>query len=399
MKLRQNKTPAVRAKSRRFRRNLRRSRQRFGATLLLVFLALPVTTQDALPGAGSETSAELSFTQTIIPHEIYTGDTVTIQLTFTDSNLYPVLFDDSALNDEIELTPSDALRNSVNPENAFIKSARIAPSSSAAGGFTLFIELIPWKPGPLSFGKLNLAEAFIPPPGGDAQNPAGVFAIELSPIEVHSISQRLNARSIRPPVSPILLPKTNYYLWLFSILGVLAISTLFTVILKAPLILRYLRRVKRRIALFINAQHTKRLLSAALKHTDDDKTFAGTWQEIMRKYLSFRFSAPCASVPASKIALVIPETDVPAIMAQAESLCAAFTRTDYIRFAAGSIDSKLLPEEDHKAGFAPGERELIVSKAFEIIDCFESNEGEKQDSSLRRQDAIREAPLRRSGNA
>ena len=52
-------------------------------------------------------------------------------------------------------------------------------------------------------------------------------------------------------------------------------------------------------------------------------------------------------------------------------LVSLFTRTDYIVFAQGSIDSRLDPPQEHVAAFADGERKEIVMITSKCIDGLE----------------------------
>ena len=54
-----------------------------------------------------------------------------------------------------------------------------------------------------------------------------------------------------------------------------------------------------------------------------------------------------------------------------EKLSALFLRTDYIRYAAGSIDSMLLPAEEHKAEFIDGEKKSLIEMSLNILDGLE----------------------------
>ena len=65
------------------------------------------------------------------------------------------------------------------------------------------------------------------------------------------------------------------------------------------------------------------------------------------------FGFDFSTVPSSRIAKVISNVTGDMLDEKEESvvmsICAMFVRTDYIRFAQGSIDSKLLPSNEHKA--------------------------------------------------
>ena len=117
-----------------------------------------------------------------------------------------------------------------------------------------------------------------------------------------------------------------------------------------------------------------------LKKKISDSEFCESWQKIVRAYLEFRFKISFASVTGRNIEKKI-QTVTGGYMTDRqeeniELLTSLFVRTDYIRFAEGSIDSKMLPMEEHQASFLKGEKKSMISSMHGIIDTFEKEEAD-----------------------
>ncbi len=59
-----------------------------------------------------------------------------------------------------------------------------------------------------------------------------------------------------------------------------------------------------------------------------------------------------------------------------EEIMQSFIRTDYIRFAFGSLDSQTFPREEHEAVFLAGEKENLVKRTVKDIETLEKEEEE-----------------------
>ena len=111
-----------------------------------------------------------------------------------------------------------------------------------------------------------------------------------------------------------------------------------------------------------------------------DIDFACTWQQIMRTYLEYRFGTSFSSVTARSFASVISSMTGDMLNMEQEnavlSLQGFLQRTDYIRYAGGSIDSLQLPAEEHRAEFMNGERENIIEVSISDVEGLEFREKE-----------------------
>ena len=195
-----------------------------------------------------------------------------------------------------------------------------------------------------------------------------------------SLAEKLGAKTLRPPKPPVVLPNTNYFLWFFLVLAVMLFSLLCIAVIRLPELVRKYRAFRKKLEFYKNAVRTKRLLNILLKKKISDSEFCESWQKIVRAYLEFRFKISFASVTGRNIEKKI-QTVTGGYMTDRqeeniELLTSLFVRTDYIRFAEGSIDSKMLPMEEHQASFLKGEKKSMISSMHGIIDTFEKEEAD-----------------------
>lgn len=315
----------------------------------LVLAATCAAAADALP-----------FTQSADPIEAYIGDPFEITCRFEGADALPLAGGETRA---LGISAWDVLENA---DDAFLESATLAREGR---GFSLSLRLVPWKVGEISFKEIDIGAAC----GAAPAEGAGPVVLKPEAVEVLSVCNRLGARDLRPAVPPHLLPNTNYYIWGAAVSAAFLLTLLFAAALKASSIRGAFRRLARQAARILCARRAKRKVARALKGQSDDRAFAEAWQKIMREYLGAAFGASFASVPASALAAAAryagkanDETG-----AAFDALGALFSRTDYIRYAAGSVDEKVPPEEEHRARFSDGERRAVASETFGIIDRFE----------------------------
>lgn len=333
--------------------------------LALIFLAFifPCSAQN------SEKENNDSTLQVMVPRDVFIGDSGQIQYSFR----CPVdffAFSESSSNEvlEINLKAEDFLED---PLSCLVKKTTL---SRTGINYNLCITFIPWKTGIIKFRKFNLEEICRKEKGKVSAD----FNIELSPVVILSLAEKLGATTLRPAKAPEVLPYTNYYVWFFIVLAVILFSLFCTAIIKLPEILRKWKEIKTKISFYKNAVKTKRHLNILLRKKIPDADFSEQWQIILREYLEYRFKSPFASVTGKNIEYKIYKI-TGGMMSEkqekaVEELTAHFVRTNYIRFASGSIDSKMLPAEEHQAGFVNGEKKSLILSTHKIIDAFEKEE-------------------------
>lgn len=334
--------------------------------LLLFFPLFPAFAQSS---SEEENDSTL---QVMVPRDVFIGDSGQIQYSFRSPVDFFVFTETVASNNEtleIDLKPEDFLEDPV--------SCRVIKTTLSRTGinYNLCITFVPWKTGMIKFKKFNLEEIC----ARSKENYSADFNIEFTPVMILSLAEKLGAKTLRPPKAPEVLPYTNYYLWFFLVLAVTLFSLLCIAIIRLPELIRKWRLLKAKIGFYKNAVKTKRHLNILLRKKIEDDEFSRQWQMIVRAYLEYRFRAPFASVTCRNIELKIMQITGGMMSGSQESavekLTGLFVRTDYIRFASGSIDSKMLPMEEHKAGFVDGEKKSLIASTHKIIDAFEKEEG------------------------
>ncbi|MBQ2529008.1 MAG: hypothetical protein II584_01430 [Treponema sp.] len=348
--------------------------------------------------------------QFVLPSEVYVGDEVQLQYTFNSGVDFFALADSKHIDGDV-LYINPALKPFADSEERY--NVNEVSLHRAGMSYTLLIKFIPWVTGELSFPEFNLSacclgkdativekpaepEASENEGGSDGKvfeeqvdtmaidsgiNPAP-YRIKVHPVTVISLVEKLGAVSLRPPVSPLLLPGTNYIIWTLIVVGVLLLFGICFVIAKIRAIQNFWYNLCERLGLIRMSKLTRRHLKKLRVKKCTDAEYAAEWQKIMRTYLDSRFGVPFGSVTTKRIASVIfnvtggmlSEVQEDAVL----SIVSLFTRTDYIIFAQNSIDSKQLPVETHEAAFNEGERAGIIDSTNKAIDGLEKVEEEKE---------------------
>ena len=103
----------------------------------------------------------------------------------------------------------------------------------------------------------------------------------------------------------------------------------------------------------------------------------GTYSFSSEKYSVVPLSGKSVldSIPTSKLMKefnkLTADTMSDSAIENVEELISVFYRADYIRFAAGSIDSKRLPVQEFSAELQEGEAKKLLNQIRKIINCFE----------------------------
>lgn len=331
--------------------------------LIFIFANLNLNAQNSV-----EIDLE-SVSQIIVPKEIFIGDEGQLQYSFRTPVDFFAIASSSALNGNelaLDFTNLDLL---VEKNSCTIKNAVLVRNGL---NYNLCISLIPWKTGKIEFKEFDLMTLCLKENFSENK-----FMIHLNPIIIPSLSEKMGITNIRSPLNPLILPGTKYLVWLGIFLLILFLVLVAFAIIKLNVIIKKFRLLKSKIGFRRNARNVKKGLNKLLKLKSkiDDKNFAMNWQRLMRTYLEFRFGSSFASVTGNRIVQYILKLTGDCAndeqFSALEELASLFIRTDYIRFAEGSIDSQLLPAELHQAVFGSKERASILDKTFSIIDVFE----------------------------
>lgn len=249
-------------------------------------------------------------------------------------------------------------------ESCFIQKASL---ENSGGRWTLTLNFIPWQPGTLVFPPMNIADAVrFSLEKNDGVEP---FFVELNPVEINSISEKAGVTNLRPAQGPFFLPGTTFLLIFFSFVFLVAAVLLTVLAVKFSLLADYCRSKKNLRQIKKVSGKTVRSLKKLLKSKNCDRKFCRDEAVVLRNYLSKRFDPLFNSLPAKdlysgfeKIAGgKLSETQDDGALKFAE----IFARTDYIRFASGSVES-----EFNETKLLDGERQSLVEKGISAVNLF-----------------------------
>ncbi len=307
--------------------------------------------------------------QLIVPPELYVGDVGQLRYSFNTPIDFFALADSSYIKDDILYLNTDS--------SAFVSASgqyEVKEASLQRYGvtYTLLITFVAWQPGYINIPPFDLYEYCTYNSELDIKEP---FTINLEPIFISSITEKTKDFALRPPVPPLLLPESKYFVLILGVIFFLILFALCWILIRFHFVIANILALKDKIGFMRNEGRTKKLLKSLLVKKYDDKDFASSWQQIMRSYLNNRFHTSFISVTSNNIFNYINSLTNGLLDNKAEeaaiTLSSLFIRTDYIIFAYGSIDSLLLPAEEHRASFTLDERKEIVQKSIDCIYLFE----------------------------
>lgn len=320
---------------------------RYLPVLFCVCVLFPLYAEDSSPSAP---------VQTLVPKEIFVGDTAQLSYSFQSQTDFYTLARLGGGASKIDggILYFDISGGYFRQMDPYCSVTQLS-MRQVGMTYTLVLNFIPWRTGRLEFIPLDMAKLC----KSDCD-----IEIRLDAIEVLSLSEKLGVTSLRPAASPLLLPGTNYIVWILIVLLVLLFALIALLAMNFSAALKRAVLFRERVGYRRNAFRTKRGLRKLLKAEKDDPDFARDWQLVMRGYLSYRFGTSFSSVTSKDIYKSISLTTGDMLNMEQEnavlSIQSVFIRMDYIRYAKDSPDSRKLPAEDHEAAFASGERNRLV---------------------------------------
>lgn len=320
--------------------------------------------------ALAEVFSDSETSEILIPKKIYVGDTAELRFTFRSSI---ELFEDSPGTDEKNIPLSNLPFDSDNSD--FTLSGLTLQKNGFF--YTVVFTFIPWRTGFVDIPSFDLLSL-------SGKNSAVPLLIDPNPVEVSSVLSNSEENEIRPPFSPLLVPGTVYFVWGIIILCVILFVILAVLIAKRKDISGFFKRKMVQLSYAKNARRAlrelKRLETKSGKFSD--KEFAFLYQKIFRKYFSGRLGISFESVVSRDFPKAFLEA-TGGFMSEdrtekSEEITGIFFRTDYIRFAEGSLESERFPSSENSASFQDGERKRILEKGREVIFSFENNKRPKE---------------------
>ena len=324
---------------------------------LLIFLSLAIS-------VTAVCFAQSDMTQVVMPKTIYVGDTAELRYTFRSAVDFFADMSDAVLSREIALK---SLPLQTDTDDYTILNASLERNGLL---YTFRLVFIPWNTGTIDFPMFDISAAVY----GGAAAP---FIIDVQSVEVSSILQDQDEVQLRASMAPLLLPGTIYALYIAAVLSTALLIALIRLIVKWQSVCEAYATRKLLRAYAKNAKelyrHLKRLERAGNKI--DDAEFCTDLQQLIRRYLDFRFGYRFSAVSSSALMdtfeRVMAGTMSEKSQSGAMSLAAVLRRTDYVRYARGSIDSKKEPAEQFAADLKTDERASLIRIVRDAVERFE----------------------------
>ena len=308
--------------------------------------------------------AQSYVSQVVLPKKIYVGDVAEIRVSFSSG--IDFFADLPATQAERKLSLSNFGFDTDN-EDFLLKDAILRRTEL---NYTLILFVMPWNTGEIKIPSINLTAGIYT----DEKMP---FVIPIEPFTVSSILTKGVESSMVPPVPPLLIPGTTYFLYGFIILFIVFLIFFFRLLFNWSKLVGKIKNYKLKKTYIQNKKFTlKQLKKLEKKYSKmSDKEFCTELVLIIRNYLKVRYGQSFDSIPTSKLMKefnkLTADTMSDSAIENVEELISVFYRADYIRFAAGSIDSKRLPVQEFSAELQEGEAKKLLNQIRKIINCFE----------------------------
>ena len=325
---------------------------------LLIFLCAAIC-------ANAAAFTQSDTMQIVMPKTIYVGDRAELRYTFRSAVDFFADMSDASLSRDI---PLDSLPFQTDTDDYTIVNASLDRNALL---YTLRFTFIPWNTGAIDFPMFDISAAVY----GGGSPP---FIVDVQSVEVSSVLQDQDDTELRASMGPLLLPGTMYALYAAALLPIILFIALIRLIVTWQSVCEAYATRKLLRSYAKNAKELyrrlRRLERAGAK--TDDAEFCTELQQLIRRYLDFRFGYRFSAVSSSAIMdtfeKIMAGTMSEKSQAGAMSLAAVLRRTDYVRYARGSIDSKKEPAEDFAADLKTDERASLIRIVRDAVERFES---------------------------
>lgn len=320
---------------------------------------------------ASQNASDIS--QALVPLEVYVGDVAEVRYNF---KINSEIFHEQNFEKEIDVEkiPFENLSDVLT-----IKNARF---SMRENDCSLVIQFIPWRIGTIDFPAFDLLSILDSDDVVKDEN----FSLKISllPIEIKSVVEKTGRTEFQPSLPPFMVPGTSYAVFALVVVAVVFLAAIFRALVKFHDLRRWISQMRIRRSRRRNSIITLRKLKRLLRNGNlSDIEFCAGLQNITRAYLSFRFDFTFESESALGIARAfqkifldeIPDFVFPVL----DDLTSMFIRTDYIRYAHGSLDEKREPKSEHEAHLAQGERMSLAATIVKAVKIFEGGLREEKE--------------------
>jgi hypothetical protein len=314
--------------------------------------------------AVSMLCAQTDVSQSTLPKKIYVGDTVELRYTFRSAADFFADKDKSAVSRDI---PVKALQFEIETDDYTVEKASLERSGLQ---YTFCLTFVPWRTGAVDFPPVDIARAVY---GKTVPS----FSIVLQSVTVSSILRSPDDTSLRLPAGPLLLPGTVYVLYAAAVALVIIIIIIIRMIVMWPAI-RSARKEKRLLRSY--ARNAKDLLKGLRRleksgMQTDGRSFCTELQQLIRRYLDFRYGYHFSSVLTPQFMAAFNAVTAGTLSEKkqhaAELLTSVMSRSDYIRYAHGSLDAERQPADQYDTTLGSEERGRLLSMVREAVRDFE----------------------------
>ena len=305
-------------------------------------------------------------TQVVMPKTIYVGDRAELSYTFRSAVDFFADMNDSILSRKI---PLKSLPFETDTDDYTILDASLERNGLL---YTFRLFFIPWNTGSIDFPMFDISAAVY----GGGSPP---FIVDVQSVEVSSVLQDQDDTELRASMGPFLLPGTMYALYAAALLSIILFIALIRLIVTWQSVCEAYATRKLLRSYAKNAKELyrrlRRLERAGAK--TDDAEFCTELQQLIRRYLDFRFGYRFSAVSSSAIMDTFEKIMAGAMSEKTQSgamsLAAVLRRTDYVRYARGSIDSKKEPAEEFAADLKADERSSLIRIVRDAVERFEGD--------------------------
>jgi hypothetical protein len=298
--------------------------------------------------------AQSYVSQVVLPKKIYVGDVAEIRVSFSSG--IDFFADLPATQAERKLSLSN-LGFDTDNEDFLLKDAILRRTEL---NYTLILFVMPWNTGEIKIPSINLTAGIYT----DEKMP---FVIPIETFAVSSILTKGVESSMVPPVPPLLIPGTTYFLYGFIILFIVFLIFFFRLLFNWSKLVGKIKNYKLKKTYIQNKKFTlKQLKKLEKKYSKmSDEEFCTELVLIIRNYLKVRYGQSFDSIPTS-----IPRST--SISAALASMINPFLKASsgiYFAFSPNTIPHSPFPSytvgiEQDASILAAGEKNISARFLF-----------------------------------
>ena len=307
-------------------------------------------------------SYTFSQSMSLIPTDVYIGDTAEIRFTFPwNGNIFN---DDVNSSNKIEFSELDKTLSN----NYTIKTMELFKT---AEGYTLSLIFSPWITGVLDVEPIDIATLF--------DLAVDSLIIDVPEIEIQSIFTAVDMeKEIRSPVGPVVVPGTSYIIVVFTAIIIVILLLVIMLLVRFESIKNGITYIFSRLLISGNMKRSTKRLSFLLKNvqTLSLEYFASELSQIIRIYLEKKFFHPFTAETTSNFPHIFEDLLMRSQSQDAKfalsSLFEICTLCDFLHYAGSEAEKKAITEDEKK------DLLQITQSSFLLLEKVSMNQKEKE---------------------